>query len=156
MQCKARDKQWLNTVECPRIELIISHTSTLKPASPTLLISVTDSSSHLLSHLNQKLCSLPRFLNLSCFQTTLTCPCWVYLESKARNTLHPHPPLRNVPSASNLQEKGQACSPLKSNKVPQLSVPQMQPKPTAHAASTWTPPCHPCGSCKQGVLLPTG
>lgn len=85
----ARDKHWLNIVECPRMELIISHTSTLKPASPTFLISVKTPA---LIHSVIQTRSFAVFLyfpNLSCFHTTLTSSCWVCLDCKARNALYP-------------------------------------------------------------------
>lgn len=100
----AQDKHWLNIIECPRIEVIISHTSTLKPASPILLISVHNTSIHSLSHLNQKFAVsllFPKFQLLSYHLDT-------FLLAKSRMQGHkcslPSPSLRNVFAASSLED----------------------------------------------------
>lgn len=111
------------------MELIISHTSTLKPAFPMFLISVNDTSTHSLSYLNQKLCSLPVFpkSQLLSYHLDKFLPGVSRLQGQECSL--PHPPLRNVFAASNPQDKEQACLPRKISRVPQLSAPQMQPNP---------------------------
>lgn len=95
----APHKHWQNTREYPKIELIISRSSTIKPTSPIPLISDNDISIHLLILIRSFEVFLD-FLNFSGFHITLTRSIWINLECKATEALYPvH--LRNMFAASN-------------------------------------------------------